>query len=122
MPKRQSADISPSASTRSRSTIANKPATSFALVLCGRSQPLSAHCFKLIFGSNHKQPRLAEHRCNEMLASLPSLHKFLRTQNVRVHFAAEFRSDARQPLAELPQTDCTYHHQVHIAPRLTVAS
>src|SRR6185295_10561315 len=122
MPKRQSADISPSASTRSLSTIANKPATSLALVLCGRSQPLSAHCFKLIFASNHKQSRLAEHRCHEMLARLPSLHKLLRTQNVRVDFAAQFRSNARQQFAELPQTDCTNHHQVHIAPRLTVAS
>jgi hypothetical protein len=58
-PKRKSADISPSASKRSRSTIANKPATSFGLVLWGRSQPLSAHCFKLIFASDHEQTWLA---------------------------------------------------------------
>src|SRR6185295_5859595 len=121
MPKRQSADISPSASTRSRSTIANKPATSFALVLCGRSQPLSAHCFKLIFASNYKQPRLAEHRCHEMLASLPSRRKLLRTENVRVDFAAQFPGNARQQFAELPQTDCTYHHQVQVATRFAVA-
>src|SRR5262249_31286739 len=122
MPKRQSADISPSASARSRSTIESSPATSFGLVLWGRTQPLSAHCFKLIFASNHEQSRLAKHCGDEMLASLPAFQELLRSQDVRIDLAAQLRGNARQQFAELPQTDCPYHHQVHVAARFAVTA
>src|SRR6266705_3560222 len=122
MPKRQSAEISPSASTRSRSTIAKSPETSFVLVLCARSQPLSAHCFKLIFVSGHKQAGLIEHSGDEMLASRPPLRELFRSQNVRVDLASKFRGNTRQQFAKLPQSNGPNHHQIQVAVCLSVAA
>ena len=70
MPNRQSADMSPSASARSRFTIASKSRISFGLVWCVFSQPLAAHCFKLTLVTVHENPRGRKHRSNEVILTV----------------------------------------------------
>src|ERR1041385_4056377 len=115
MPKRQSGEMLPAASARSRSTIASRSAISCRLVSCRRSQPLLAQSSKLILAPDDEQLRPLQHRCNEMVTLSRPPHELLRRQDVRVDLPAELHLKSRQYLAKSAQPYSPDHHQVDIA-------
>src|ERR1700722_11440719 len=121
MPKRQSAEISPSASTKSRSTMEKRAEISCGLVLCGRSQRLSAHCFKLMLVSNYENTAGGEDGRNKMIARFFPTAKLFRAENMRVNLPAESLGTPAEAFGKSPEADPADHHQINVAVRTVFA-
>lgn len=93
----QSAEMSPRASARSRSTIPRRPAISSLLVVCARSQPLSAHSRKLILVPHHEQLLRLQHAQDEVVARLPPPAQLLGVHHMRVDLPTQLLRDPPQP-------------------------
>src|ERR1700693_6119439 len=118
MPKRQSAEMSRVASSKSRSTIASKLAISCGLLVCRLSHLLSAHCFKLMFGSNYKKLRSCKHRNDKVVAVGDAFCELFTAECVRFDLASDLFRRSRQKLAQFAEANIANHHQINVASRL----
>src|SRR5712664_3401267 len=113
--------MSPSASTKSRSTIARSSPISRGLVWWARSQPLLAHCRKLMLGSDGKQFGAGQDRRHEMVAAPFPLAECLPRQHVRVDLPAELFADAGEQARNAAKAQGGDDNQVHVAFRASLA-
>src|SRR5712692_6738797 len=113
--------MSPSASTKSRSTIARSSPTSRGLVWWVRSQPLLAHCRKLMLGSDGKQFGGGQHRRYEMVAAPFPPAEFVPRHHMRVDLPAQLFTDAGEQVGNSAKAQGGDDHQVHVAFRAGLA-
>lgn len=114
MPNCQSAEISPVASTRSRSTMDSKFSISYRDVASAFSQSFFSHCFKVMLRSLYKDFLACNYMCDKMVLFLPSLIVFGWRQDMGIDFSSgQFRAFS-QKAGELSKADISDHHKVNV--------